>query len=777
MSKQINAKYKSIVQRYFQTMSKTNTKLTSANRLASLKGMKTDLLKIYSPTYDKKHVLFLSLLDEVIYRFEKKLLPMNEAVVSKTQLKSNKPVTAVKMKQAIKNITPVVKKSTAGFGGTVYNTSRMRVMDSTALNKSFTENIEGYDYKFDFIATDYLLNNTMYDITENIYWGDWYSSIGANNFVVDKHVYFKRDMYGNDNVNVPQFFELFHEYATSDDNPFDLCHFEDNRLVGDLSYFTAMINYINNTNFCFVSFSLKFNLTYTLSNDPEQKKEYSIITGIEGEHKEGHAVTVLIYRNDNDVQILFIDNNLYEDEFTDWDATVHELFEVVYEYFKSEVPLNWNKFYSFSIQLNMTPPENTYGMEGYCLVISVLLVEILWQNIFVKDCFHFRNNTIPKPSLDTVNDYIFQFTSQLQQFTENTDQFWIFLCNYTRTVLQNFHMIDERESLYNYGTRTFGLNHEEIENYVNPFLIITATDLIENSTTVGPFISVKIKEFIVQNDIVTNFWGIRIGYYENPTVLKQRDQNLNGFDFFKVHYYFHENIKTIETPKRNEKVTFLVHVFDKECTLDIIDDLDTHNIFILKIYNRVIKFDVSKITFLFFDFRSRYLINDTVHEIPLDYSVQQHQDTADNGSASKKQQTDDGGQEETKGNNGHSPGFGARTRRAAKKTPKKSVTGTVKPKRRNKRGTVALRQIRKYQKTTELLVPKMPFKRLVREITQDFKTDLRYQSTAILALQEASEAYIVGLMEDTNLCGIHAKRVTIQPKDVQLARRIRGERS
>ena len=67
MSKQINAKYKSIVQRYFQTMSKTNTKLTSANRLASLKGMKTDLLKIYSPTYDKKHVLFLSLLDEVIY--------------------------------------------------------------------------------------------------------------------------------------------------------------------------------------------------------------------------------------------------------------------------------------------------------------------------------------------------------------------------------------------------------------------------------------------------------------------------------------------------------------------------------------------------------------------------------------------------------------------------------------------------------------------------------------------------------------------------------------
>jgi len=67
--------------------------------------------------------------------------------------------------------------------------------------------------------------------------------------------------------------------------------------------------------------------------------------------------------------------------------------------------------------------------------------------------------------------------------------------------------------------------------------------------------------------------------------------------------------------------------------------------------------------------------------------------------------------------------------------------------------------------------------RLVREIAQDFKTDLRFQSSAILALQEASEAYLVGLFEDTNLCAIHAKRVTIMPKDVQLARRIRGERA
>lgn len=113
--------------------------------------------------------------------------------------------------------------------------------------------------------------------------------------------------------------------------------------------------------------------------------------------------------------------------------------------------------------------------------------------------------------------------------------------------------------------------------------------------------------------------------------------------------------------------------------------------------------------------------------------------------------------------------------KAARKTA--PTVGGVKKPHRWRPGTAALREIRKYQKTTDLLIRKLPFQRLVREIAQDFKNDLRFQASAIVALQEASEAYIIGLMEDTNLCAIHAKRVTIMPKDVQLARRIRGERS
>ncbi|OIW33829.1 histone H3-like centromeric protein cse-4 [Coniochaeta ligniaria NRRL 30616] len=98
-------------------------------------------------------------------------------------------------------------------------------------------------------------------------------------------------------------------------------------------------------------------------------------------------------------------------------------------------------------------------------------------------------------------------------------------------------------------------------------------------------------------------------------------------------------------------------------------------------------------------------------------------------------------------------------------------------KRRYRPGTVALREIRRYQNSTELLMRKLPFARLVREIALTVRPrdeGMRWQSQAILALQEAAEAFLVHLFEDTNLCAIHAKRVTIMQKDIQLARRIRG---
>ena len=133
-----------------------------------------------------------------------------------------------------------------------------------------------------------------------------------------------------------------------------------------------------------------------------------------------------------------------------------------------------------------------------------------------------------------------------------------------------------------------------------------------------------------------------------------------------------------------------------------------------------------------------------------------------------------------KSTGGKAPRKQLATKAARKSAP---ATGGVKKPHRYRPGTVALREIRRYQKSTELLMRKLPFQRLVREVANDIATGTRFpegprwQSQAVVALQEAAESYLVHLFEDSNLEAIHAKRVTIQAKDIQIARRIRGERA
>ena len=120
-----------------------------------------------------------------------------------------------------------------------------------------------------------------------------------------------------------------------------------------------------------------------------------------------------------------------------------------------------------------------------------------------------------------------------------------------------------------------------------------------------------------------------------------------------------------------------------------------------------------------------------------------------------------------------------KTKATGSKSPKKSQKTSSQPKERKKPrfrpGTVALREIKRYQKSTDLLLPRASFQRVVRDICGNYDPDLRFAAQALIALQEATEAYLVGIFEDTNLCAIHAKRVTVQKKDMELARRIRGD--
>lgn len=115
--------------------------------------------------------------------------------------------------------------------------------------------------------------------------------------------------------------------------------------------------------------------------------------------------------------------------------------------------------------------------------------------------------------------------------------------------------------------------------------------------------------------------------------------------------------------------------------------------------------------------------------------------------------------------------IGGKHPRFGGKCPKSGIMDD-RPRRRNHPGTVALREIRKFQKSTNLLIPKASFQRVVREIAQNMKPEVRFQGEAVLALQEASEAFLTQLFADANLCALHAKRVTVSNNDIKLAKRL-----
>lgn len=124
------------------------------------------------------------------------------------------------------------------------------------------------------------------------------------------------------------------------------------------------------------------------------------------------------------------------------------------------------------------------------------------------------------------------------------------------------------------------------------------------------------------------------------------------------------------------------------------------------------------------------------------------------------------------------------SKKGAQKAPRATMAKQTKSKRpatvapgikrahRWRPGTVALREIRKYQKSTDLLIKKLPFKRLVREIMLDLRDDFKVQAGAVVALQEAAEAHLLALFSDSQDAAIHARRVTLMPKDLQLVQRL-----
>ena len=536
----------------------------------------------------------------------------------------------------------------------------------------------------------------------------------------------------------------------------------DSDFVGDNAFFNKIVQYIENTPVCFTSFILIYKIKYQLSGDD---KIYSIIDrtftkSFTSPTYEGHAISVLVYRNLNVIHVNCIDNN--EVSLSQDEKFMEEFFNNFKNRFTNKFRMELHKK---NIGINFEDELINYGQGGFCALISILLNDILWTNIFNNDVFGFRQQTncfVP-PSMENVNNYLIELLQALEAvIKQQNTQYHFFLYSYAYTICEKIFLQDENKSLNQYSQEYFGVtDFSNPFSNEDPFKIISLKGILDYPYTVSIFVSVLIREYLLKSRIYLIYIGIclsdRILLPSKIKTLKIRD---NGFRFYKCNHFYNEGLYSKDYPIADQDTTRFEHIHIPNATVSFVDDVNILLIqprpIVLNENNTQTSFKYDKIEFLFCDY-TRY-INNSIHEVVLDYSSNpsfyDSRCVVSFGARSKQ-----------------------RSRKSASKKQSSPPSSGVKKPHRYKPGTVALREIRRYQKTFHLMIPKLPFQRLVREIAQDFKTDLRFQGSAILALQEASEAYVVGLFEDTNLCGIHAKRVTIMPKDIQLARRIRGERS
>ena len=810
----MNATFKNLVQQYFQTVSKKNA-LTRENKLIKLRELKRKLLEIYSPTCDNKHSLFLGLLNDVLYIHENNLKSRNKTQIS-SRAKENTQQRLEKIKNKLKVLqrqipNKTAQQSIAGFGETVFSKSLMRRKTFRALDYNCNNHI--LEYNFQFIVDEFLLDN-MYDLKINIFHSlPIYQLIGYN-FLVEKHILKKKDFYGENSTDVPVFFEMFKNFYK--DDRYDM---KDKTFTADTSFCKRVVEYIDNTSVCFVSFVFTFILTYTPKNilDKTQTDDnYFVLTNENGKKEAAHAISVLIYRYYDQVQVYFIDNNRNtENNYFKSLKIILGIFQDNLKLF-SRASLEWKSFILLTNHFQHSYPDDEFDISGYCYLISLLLIDVLWNTIFLKDCFSIRANTRAPPPIDSLTYYLKEmFSILVTHFKKSAFDYWCFLCNYARNVLQTITFRDENKSLDDYKREFFNITNNnsivpsnstidnpllqyidiDFQDYLNtstpstppdPFLIVSLIDII-NLSSDEDYFCVMMREFLMQTRAENMFCGVRLGTPLEASVLKSLPQKENGFEYFKLSKFFERdsNYNQIQNDILFPHLTadmmlFVYNEFDQDATRKDVSLFKD---------NTLVDYNLSEVQFLFFDMKD--FIDATIHMIPLNYSKQSNQRSR--GVEEKKGDDKDNSNRKIKIYDSDSEddvkdgvGFGARSKQRSRKSvggkapkvqTKQPSTGTVKKPHRYKPGTVALREIRRYQKTFHLMIPKLPFQRLVKEIAQDFKTDLRFQGSAILALQEALEAYVVGLFDDTNLCSIHAKRVTIMPKDIQLARRIRGERS
>ena len=371
----------------------------------------------------------------------------------------------------------------------------------------------------------------------------------------------------------------------------------------------------------------------------------------------------------------------------------------------------------------------------------------------------------PPPSHDVVIEYIAIALNTLYDAVHNTSTWWTFLCNYARYMLRDIIFHDRKRSLISYKNEIF----QNIPD--NPFIFKSLNDLYQDEELRmnTSHMNVVLKRYIIDNE----YWDHMLGFCFDPVQnnnLLRIPQSDNGIE------YFLQPLKNLRNEIDYDKIDSIDTFVLKHTTIinrSVVIDHNNGNPLVSEsgnVYN-----DLSKIYILFFNFTSD-LIDKIINFEDLNYDRSSFRQAyinalSDDNKRNENSEEEEGEEEEEEEEGEEEEEEGEEEKKEDnKKDNKKQKIDKYKP------GERALKEIKKYQKSTDLLIPKKPFYRVVREILDEIKTKYRLQSSAVMALQEAAEAYIVGFLEDVNLCNIHAKRVTIMPHDIKLAQKLRGEK-
>ena len=777
-------KPEAVIKRYFDWITAKNVKNDMA-KMKRLQKMYIDMRSCHRTASDYRYQLFCSLLED------EKRICLQETKANANGQRNTVPTVLNKQalvepskKPRARNVTArgrnnALRRYTNEFGSVTYNENEMQQiwMDVPDVEVK----IDGYDFVF--LPVEYTTNGKYYDITHNIFIGYNTLMFVTYNSVFKRHLQHKREILEEEGLQEyedrPLHFELLHkEYDVNDDRDESVtCVNLD--LVNGHNFLARVARYIENTTPSFTMFDVNIHLSYEKVNDTD---EYHVET--QNEANDGkvewvnHAVCAVVYREGDVAQLIVIDNNRHASYSL---ILKQQLFPVVQDAISMHMDsqLRWDNIPLINNRaFNSGFPKDEYTISGYCALLTILFIDVMLRNVLIRDALRLSND--PPPKHRVVVDYITIALNTLHERVHESRTWWPFLCNYARYTLRDVLFEDETKSLASYRNGTFR------GTPTNPFVVSSLNDIYRDPelSMNTSHMNVVLKRYLVKN----KHWGYWFGFRFDPVRIEEAlrvPQSENGFEYFAPTINFVKIFKDTIAPV--DSFVFR-HVSIPGRSLVIENNNGDPRIVS---YDGTTYADLTRVYVLFFQFTQEHMdkltkidglnyngpslrqkLKDALHGTPgntqneeskrqFDLSEEEEEDEEEEEEGEEEEEEGEGGEEERKGEE--------KKEEVARKAPQ------TKNKEKRRPGEAALEEIRHYQKSTDLIIDKEPFYRLVREIVVGFNDKIKLKPTAVEALQEAAEAYVVGFFEDVNLCNIHAKRVTIMEPDVRLARRLRGE--